>query len=510
MVSSVAGANPVVFTGLSASAGMVNMAQYSCRMLQTLIVQILFPSLDAAVLGESPMPIVHGLWQVVYESQENYKTLILASEMRSCVGLQLMLGHANPLGRLAGSICQAGVMFKLGAVETTLAFFVDLPMLGCLCSESYQKDYQQWAMDTCWEAAPTQFKGVVYTIIQEAGSLEAMCTKSSERVQGRIRGAMDPFLEASYRASGTLADTVDYMRFLWDDTAGSCHDFAGDPFVTTIIPDPIEFWRICAWTNTCKSKCSGSISSFDKAKNAYGVRIRDVNRVTSQSTVESAFFSDMDIIASRTTAPFDILEMSEMRDCYFTCGRNDAKLGDRCVAILGLQYGGVDGVDDLMPSVVVYEYCVPLRLDAHVWLARKWTVFDSHKWTVGMVEVRLAQQGPEYCGNMGFTGAFCSVAVVSATSVSLYREDGTQYIIEAYSRIPQERTRLTTVYRIAVLGNDMMLINGLGFLDGIDSPQVTRSLCVNMDRFIGNTWGRFRVSVCKQNVIETQTMDLPV
>jgi hypothetical protein len=510
MVSSVAGANPVVYTGLAASAGMINMAHYSCRMFQTLIIQILFPAIDAGVLGESTAPIVHGLWQVVYESQENYKTLILASEMRSCVGLQLMMGQTNPIGRFAGAVCQAGVMFKLGAVETALAFFVDLPMLGCLCSESDQRDYRQWAMDNCWEAAPSQFKGVVYTIIQEADSLKAMCETSSTRVQGRISDAMNPFLDASYRASGTLADTVDYMRFIWDETAGSCRDFAGDPFVTTIIPDPIEFWRICAWTKTCKSKCIGSITTFEEAKDSYGVRIRDVNRVTSQSTIESAFFSDMDIIASRTNAPFDVLEMSEMRDCYYTCGRNDAKLGDRCVAILGLEYGGVDGVDDLMPSIAVYEYCVPLRLDAHVWLARKWYVANSHTWVVGMIEVRLAQQGPEYCGNMGFTGAFCSVAVATTTSVSLYREDGSQYIVEAYSAVPQDRTRLTTVYRIAVLGNDMMLVHGLGFLNGIDSPKVSRSLCINMDKFDNYIWGRFGVAECEQNIIDVQTMDLPV
>ncbi|KAJ1468512.1 hypothetical protein T484DRAFT_3629701 [Baffinella frigidus] len=510
MVQSIAGKNPIVFTGMAASAGAINMAHYALRMLRTTIVLLLFPAMDASVSGAPATEVIHGLWQVVYDSQENYKTLILASEMRSCVGLQLMLGQSNPFGQLAGSVCQSGVFFKLGVVETTMAFFVDLPMLECLCTKSEGLDFKKWARENCWEAAPTHFKGVVYDIISSSSSLDGMCAKASAHVQTRIRDSMDPFLASSYRASGTLADTVDYLRFVWDETAGACRDFAGDASVTTIIPDPVEFWRICSWTKTCKTKCYGSINVFEKAKESNGVTIRDVHRVNSVKTVESAFFSDMDIIASRSVAPIDILEMSEMRDCVYTCGIQNALLNDRCVAILGLEYGVLDGLDPLSATVVVYEYCVPHRLDAFVWLARSWRVANSHRWTNSMLQIRLLHQGREHCGRMGFDGAFCSVAVVSPSSVSLYRQDGLQYALEPYSATTEKRTRMTMVHRVAALGNDVLLIDGMGPSQDVNSNRVGRSLCVDISIYNNNEWGNYDVLECQQNVLDNSRQELPV
>ena len=61
MVQSIAGHNPVGYTGMEASAGILNFAQYSCRMFQTLIVSILLPGITAAANGDSGITVVHGL-----------------------------------------------------------------------------------------------------------------------------------------------------------------------------------------------------------------------------------------------------------------------------------------------------------------------------------------------------------------------------------------------------------------------------------------------------------------
>ena len=507
MVETVAGKNPIVFTGLAASAGMLNMAQYALRMVRILLVQVLLPALDAASSGDGVEDVVNGLWQVVYDSQENYKTLILASEMRSCVGLQLMLGYTNPYARLAGAVCHSGIMFKLGAVNTAMAFFVDLPMLGCLCSGSDGLDYRQHAMDTCYTKAPSHFKGSVRALIEGSVDLEALCSASSLTVQARVRDSMDPFLAASYRASAILADVVDFTRYMWDASAGSCRDYAGDASVTAILPDPIEFWRICGGTKTCANKCAGSFKAFETAKQQYGVTIRDVQRVTARRTVKSAFFSDSDIVSSRAKAPFDILEMSEMADCMHTCGYDGMIAGDRCVAILGLQYG-VNGADPMAATVVVAEYCVPQRMDAHVWLKRQWVVADSTDWAAGILSIRLLHQGRWHC--RGYTGAFCSVAVLSDSAITLYREDGVPYVVEEYSPASAHNTRLTNVERIASLGNDVLLVQGAGFRDGVDSDKVPRSLCIDIRRSGENKWNFFAAIQCNQNVLDGVLQDIPV
>ena len=503
MVETVAGKNPIVFTGLAASSGMLNMAQYALGMVRILIVQVLLPAI-AMLGGGSVDEVVHGLWLVVYESSENYKTLILASELRSCVGLQLMMGYTNPFARLAGDVCRSGVMFKLGGLNTAMAFFVDLPVLGCLCKDSEGLDYQKHAMDTCYEAAPRHFKGVVRGIIDGSESIDDMCTKGGARVQTMVRNSMDPFLAASHKASAVLADVVDYTRYMWDPTAGSCRDYAGDASVTAIIPDPVEFWRICGLTKTCRNKCLGSFQAFELAQQQYGVTIRDVRRVTGQRTVKSAFFSDRDIISARSQAPFDIIEMSEMSTCMYTCGYEGMMAGDRCVAVLGLQYG-VLGTDAMQATVVVAEYCVPQRLDSFVWLKRQWSVANSHDWAPGILQIKLMHQGRAHC--MGYSGAFCSVAVLSGTAVTLYREDGNPYDVVEYSSDSERNTRLTGVHRIAALGNEVLIVSGSGSRDGPRTRSVTRSLCVDIR---STTWEGLDVSQCNQNVLDQVEMDLPV
>ena len=151
MVQKVAGKNPIVYTGLAVSAGPVNMCQYALRLMRSLVLDILLPGIEAIASEESGMTVVHGLWGVIYQTKSDYETFILASELRSCIGLQMMLGQTNPFARLAGSVCESGVSFKRGAVQTAMAFFVDLPMLACLCTDSQLGDYKAWAMTHCYD-----------------------------------------------------------------------------------------------------------------------------------------------------------------------------------------------------------------------------------------------------------------------------------------------------------------------------------------------------------------------
>ena len=505
MMSKVAGKNPIITAGLGAGSGMLNMAQYACRVMRTLITSVLLPGITVAAAGDSGMRVVHGLWHVIYETQSDYKTFILNAELGSCVGLQLMLGQSNPIAVLAGNVCIAGVMFKLGAIETALAFFVDLPMLGCLCTDSEQQDYRKFVMEHCYKGAPAAYQGHVLQLIQGSTTPRTLCVAGSESVQIRIRDAMEPFLAASYRASATLADTIDFMRFMWDQDAGVCRNYAGDGAVTAIIPDPVEFWRICGWTKTCRAKCIGSIKTFENAKESNGVKIRDVRLVTSQTTVESQFFNDMDVISSRSQSPFDILDIAEMIDCVYTCGLQNSILHDRCVAVLGLEYG-VSKDNPMSASIIVHEYCVPRRLDANVWLHRTWRVHNSHKWSSDILQVRLLHQG-YFCAKFS-QNAFCSIAVLKGSSVSLYREDGAEYIVESYSARSAAGTRMTNIQRIFTLGNNLLLVHGLGYSNGIDSEKIPRSLCV--DTSDKDMWLRFPVKSCLQNVIEMQLLDIPV
>ena len=120
-------------------------------------------------------------------------TLILSSELRSCVLLRLMLGQNNPIARLGGTVCTSGVMFKLGVVDTLLAFFVDLPMLGCLFEDSKQTSFRTHIIENCYKSEPMSYRGEVLKLIQGATTPAGLCNAGSEKVQLRIRDAMELF-----------------------------------------------------------------------------------------------------------------------------------------------------------------------------------------------------------------------------------------------------------------------------------------------------------------------------
>ena len=117
-------------------------------------------------------------------------------------------------------------------------------------------------------------------------------------------------------------------------------------------------------------------------------------------------------------------------------------------------------------------------------------------------------QGGFNCGYGVSDTAFCSVVVLSAGSVSLYRAGGEEYVIEEYNPVG---TRLTNVLRIAALGNDVLVINGRGVSDGIGSQKITKSLCVDVSPRQGDhTWPHYVVAECDQNVLNSVRMDIPV
>ena len=507
MVKRVAGNTPAAFVGLSGGSGILNMGQYFFRMLRYWIVSVIIGDYDVIQTVDTGSPIIDvvgtgsvssglmvaSLWRVLYDTHTDYKSLVLSAELRGCVGLELMLGFDNPLAQLTGSLCEAGVLFKEGAVNVATSFFVDTPMLACMCVDSLQRDFKKHVMDTCYASAPIHFRGTLLELIQNAKDPQDLCEKTSERVQMRIQTAMDPFLAASYEAIRHTGNTIDYFRIIWDESAGTCQDFVGEPGTMVMIPDPVDYWRSCAWTDVCRTKCLAPMQAFETQRMLSGIDALQAHvTTTSVATVESRFFSDEEIQMGRVNAPFEILAIAEMATCSYTCGNQDTAKGDRCVAIAGLLYeGAVNG------DLTVAEYCVPRRVDSFVREVRRWTIAGSASWATSIMDIQFLHQGRYYC--RGFTGAYCSMLIMFGDRLSAFREDGGEYIVTKFTDSVESMVSAT---QMIVLGNNAIVVDGRGYAynENGDLIHAQKSLCI--DTSVKEDWGKYPVNLCPgQNVL---------
>lgn len=508
-LQSVIGLSPVIFGTASTGSGLLNLAHYSCRIIRRFVLGII-GIVDAAVQSDSDSgsgaALVNTLWQSVYDTRADYRSLILANTLKGCIGLQAVLGYTNPFAKLARSMCSSSALLASGTVDVSLTFFVDIPVLSCLCKETQERNWRSYLKEQCHDRAPVHFRGIILQMVQQADTQQTLCRLITERVQGRIETAMDPFLSSSYEAVTYLSNTIDFVRIFWDDSAGTCEDIS-DPATITILPDPIDYFRSCGWTDTCRQKCLGVIQAFEQARDRHAFDGQTVYSISSGTAeVESRYFSDEMISTGQATAPFDVFGMAELATCVDTCGNSAAaddasysyNSADRCGAIVGIKSGS--------HTVSVAEYCIPRRPDAHVSLSKQWDIANSETWALSAIDLQLGFQGRLYCH--GYTGSFCSVVVIFSDRVSMFREDGDEYVLTRFSStIPGAMLRVSQSF---LMGNEAIVLNGVALSDPTSSSdRVERSLCVDTSN--RELWGNFPVVQCdEQGVLSYTDQVVPV
>ena len=491
MLQRVSGKMPIMYTGFSSGAGLVKMAQFAARTSKRWMLQVIMPSIDAIGGTGTGTTVANSLWQTVSDGFErDYIPLILNSELKACTGVRLMIGYDSPPGQLAGSICESVVYFKKGAVQVLLAFFVDIPLLHCVCQADRVGNWRTRIEQTCVKSGPLSYRGVLAAVISEEADVQIVCNKMSGHVQRKFLGAMDRFLESSFASVRIAGGAIDYMRIFWDDEAGSCSDFVEDESLTTIIPDPPDWWRVCTTTTTCRRKCLSSIESFENSRKVNNLEAATMT-ISSQRTVESKYFSEADVSSGHNKPPFEIEFMSEISSCVITCGISNSKGGDRCVAVGGKTKDGL---------YTVAEYCVPARVDSFVYLHTTWSVANSNAWSIGadVIDVSFGYQGVDSMCPYN-DGAFCSLVVLFYDRLSTYREDGKEYVIARFNT-PEFRDMRPD--SLTVLGNSLIIVTGFSF-DFETRDRTEMAICVDTRPGEVTEFGKFLPRLCnEQNVFE--------
>jgi len=360
------------------AAGASSWARYSARYFAKLAVDV-----SKVVLVSAGAVDVAELWRkmvgALYDLRPYYKSSVTDRAYSACLGLEIMLGGANPWGRLVYQGCKGSAAILEGAMDLVIHIFVDAPMVKCVCRDSATHSVGKYAREYCAPNIPVTLRPVLLGMIAaaESGGLSdnLLCPAVIDFTRRQLSGSMEPFFSSTYAMLDALGDSVDYALIGFDEDAGQCMNFRQDPQVVVLMPEPVDYFHACGRTSSCQTKCSGTWAAFREE-----VSKRDSSSLlrvlTVEQNVESLFFptAEVDMVA-----PGKVVALTEPRTCGVAAGcRTEA---EGCVAA-AFAVGG--------ESISVRFFCIPRSPSASVYasvlgFAKNWEAGEMTGGTVTQV-----------------------------------------------------------------------------------------------------------------------------
>lgn len=313
------------------------------------------------------------LWRdavgALYDYRPLFKSTVTDRGLSACLGLEMMVGGANPAGRLLYHSCVSSVRVVDGFLELFLRAFADAPIVKCVCKDSEGKPVGAYAREHCVWRAPKSMQPTLLGMIGASEGLEGgdalLCPAVIAYVRRGVEKTMSPYFSTVFSSLDALGDSVDYLLSGFDSDAGQCSNFRSDPQVVVIMPEPVDYFRGCGATTYCRTRCAGTWEAFDEARARY-----DPARLTSsreiERTVDSLFFPS---VVKDMIAPGQVVALVRPDVCGVWVCRAEQ---DDCLAV-----AAVAGLE-----LRVRYFCVPPSPSAVVYASESeglsWNSQEGH------------------------------------------------------------------------------------------------------------------------------------
>ena len=346
-------------TALNPIAG----AHWIWRMGSSIVVQII-----QAVQGQRSIASV--FWNVLYDGRVDYNDLVASRMLNTCGGFALMAGYTNPLGNVILHYCSAGVKSTIATLDLMSIFFVDLPLIVCVCRQTSGNNPSDWILNNC--NSPDGLKPLLRTIIDDPNS----CVSLVNQTNSNLTAVFDDTFGELFAGTTSVGSVLDSLLGAVDgNKAGQCDNFDSNPYVVTLIPEPADYWRVCGNTDFCKLLCQQQIQAFTS------VQPSTVRSSTTSQTVQSLFFPTLNADAYNPFTSMGVVALNELDSCTTLCSEAD----DRCFLASG--FVGTDG------TLRVAQYCVPSALGQGVSKTGQWDTLGISGQAVSIVFIRINIQG---------------------------------------------------------------------------------------------------------------------
>jgi hypothetical protein len=369
-------------SGLLVSSNPVKMAQFSYQLVSGVVADLIPLSLR---IDRNPRDIdaarsiVALFMNRLFQVRDSYYQSITQGILQGCSGISMMIGFTNPWGVLLRKQCEAAPLSLIGFYDLLLAVAVNVPVAKCLCVDATQDgDFRKNVMEKCYYMVPTHMKPMILTLVEgasiDSANIETACRTLVTFASDSVKDSMSPWFVKQLEAADALASSFDYLLAAFDVDAGKCSDFENNAFATVLIPEPYDYFAICATTSICALKCSVEMQAFDEARLQY---TQSGSPKVVQTTATSLFFNDKD---DDSDMPMKIVTLVQLSECESICGGSTSL--DACIAVAGISANS---------TILVKKYCVPKLVGYSVRSAptETWNVWGSENWTVSALDIQF-------------------------------------------------------------------------------------------------------------------------
>ena len=330
------------------------MAQFGYTLFSRVLVEVV-----RAASGSITVPNL--FWNLFNDALDDFD-LLVSSRMRAmCGGTALMAGSGSPSSIMTERWCEAFVQLEAGLLTMVGALTVDVPLFACVCRESAGYNFAAYVLGSCYPNAPDTYKPVLVQLLTAYGDdPSGICPALVAMAQTRFSGALDGMFEALDAGTAQMASAIDFYLEALDQAAGSCDNFQNNPYVLALIPQPVDYFRVCGLTPMCRDKCLSEFTAFEAANTSPPAS------ETVVETVQSPLFAPVTASGSNPSPnPFASapLALMELPNCTTLCGGATASaygVTDRCFIAAGEGVGAAEG------EMTVAGYCVPIDITAGV------------------------------------------------------------------------------------------------------------------------------------------------
>ena len=360
------------FSAAATSSPVGNFPAYIGMMRRLFIMAASTSRLGALVLSRVLMrligrsgdqPVGLGLVSsILLDTAEQVRSLWLDNMRTQCEGLSQVIGHTNPLARLVRHACLLGPDSIDGLLAATLVVAVEYPIMHCVCklpTGQSERDANNIIRTACLaDMLPVDYAAWARAqLVAGADAQQDACFASMDVANRKLLTAFDPYQARLFKATHVVESCLDYMTAPFKDDAGDCEDLHGSAYVMTIMPDPVDYFMLCARTFDCRARCLDTHAGFEQARaTAVLAGLAPSFEHTAMVTVQSKFFSTADLEQGRHRPPFAVWRIHELapavcreKVCRNSLGAHQSK----CLVAAGR---------DSANNLAVAYYCVPTHV----------------------------------------------------------------------------------------------------------------------------------------------------
>eukprot|EP00961_Rhodomonas_salina_P198028 2672153-Rhodomonas_salina.1 len=253
---------------------------------------------------------------------------------------------------------------------------VEIPLVDCICIRASDHEFAPFIQKVCLPETAPSLRPVIAAMLAWEGdflefgdftsqsTMNIVCEQTMGAFKDKLYNAFTPWAAAHTNAGLATISLFDYLGVLTGRDSDQCVSYQTNPAVAVIIPNPIDYFRVCGNTTSCRVKCLPYHQALENEINSRNGEATHLP-ISFQTEIESNMFQQYGWTDSQD-AYVRLISMQELNPEHSDC--LCATPGIDCVGVVGVAYLTLGEPNK---KLSVRTYCIPRGLQTKVYMAKE-------------------------------------------------------------------------------------------------------------------------------------------